>query len=251
MAGTEVEISVEGFTIAQRRAIVAFLRSEFHSAGLVMRTQYVPSYPKHMRTVTIDGLLADFVHRAPKIGPALTSFGKVLALQYGPVVARRARRQVFKPMLEGRLRAISAVESVVSRYGGSIGVVRLSRATADVFDRTERMHVKSAIYDLQLACILLHDEPYDPTFALIAADRAVETYLKGELRVLKCRFPLLLSTAVSARILRDSDAGTLEVVHKMRNKVQHEGAEAEFDDSFDSVMAIISVLEPLLIASSG
>ena len=247
MAGTEIVIDISGLDQRMVNGWLFFCRSAFRYAGLVMEVYDDPELGKDKLLVCVDGPLEAFTYRMIPIAQYGAAFAGAIAEITGSADTRYSEDIFVKILKECRKHVDEHAEVVAALQSEGLEVEIFVASLPPVLeairtDPNQPDYLKAVVEELSIAIKLLHDKPFDPTLALIAADRSAEIFLKGSLQVLNKNFPELLTKAQSNRLLSSSQALNLENAHRARNKCQHEGVDIDFYEAVRHVKAIIEVI---------
>lgn len=247
MAGTQIVIDVSGLDRKMVNGWLFFCRSALRNVGLSMEVYNEPELGEDKLLVCVDGPLEAFTHRLIPIAQYGAIFGGAIAEITGSSDLRYSKNIFVKILKECQelVNEHAEVVSALQSEGRVIEVFVASLPPKLEAIRTELNHpdyLKVVVEELSIAIKLLHDKPYDPTLALIAADRSAEIFLKGRLQVSNKKFPELLTQALNNGLLSSSQISNLENAHRARNKCQHEGVDIDFYEAVQHVKAIIEAI---------
>lgn len=252
MAGTQTIINVSDLDDAILKGWLYFIRSVFRRIGITMEVYKDDlEFGKDNLLLCVDGPLEAFTHRLKYLVSYGSSFAGAIAEMTGGKGVGHLE-QVFLRILKECQEHVNdhakMTEMMRAKYGEvEIFVASLPQKLNMVSNKPDcPEYLATSIEDLNIAIQLLHDVPFDPTLSLIAADRAVEIYLKGALNVSRDKFPNLLKKARSQNILNEDQLSSLYEAHKIRNKCQHDGLDVDFYDAVKHVKDVIEILETII-----
>ena len=207
-----------------------------------------PDVGEDILLVFVDGPLEAFVHRLDSIIPYGVAFAKALSYITGGSNLQYFEK-IFLEIYKECKKLIEDVEEIFYTLQNKgihteILVADLPPVLIDIGNNPNSPdYLQIVVRELSIAVTLLHDKPYDPTLALITADRAVELFLKGRLGInRKIFFPELLKIAKKENLLDPVQVDDLGKIHVDRNECQHKGVDIDFQKALHHIKKVIDII---------
>jgi len=246
MAGTQIVLEISGLNERLLKGHLFFCKSALRTIGLMMEVYEEPDIGEDKLLVCVDGPLEAFTHRISDIVRFLPTFSGAVAELTGNKDLRYSELliKIFKDC-QNHVNDHAEIEKALKAGGKEmkVFVAQMPPELEEIRNCPHRPeYLRIVLEELTIAIKLLHNIPQDYTLALIAADRAIEIYLKGRLSVSKMKFPEMLDCAKNKGVINLKQVQILESAHRARNICQHEGKDVDFYEAVEHVKNIIEVL---------